>query len=104
LATLIAKIIHNVKKKILKINELLLFKHFFTENSNSSSNGYEPYNPWPDYVYTGKIYYMNILKPNYSMKILKVIKSLETEIINLRNSKLLNGLLNKSPIQNILLV
>lgn len=35
--------------------KIVLLK-FVTENSNTSTNGIvEPYNPWPDYVFTGEI-------------------------------------------------
>lgn len=34
---------------------MLLKNYFVSENSNLSSNGVvEPYNPWPDYTFTGE--------------------------------------------------
>lgn len=33
---------------------VILFFYLITENFKPISNGVEPYNPWPDYAFTGK--------------------------------------------------
>lgn len=48
---------------------IYIFFYFVTENSNGII---EPFNPWPDYVFTGKIniitLYENDHSPNFNLK------------------------------------